>query len=214
MLALLVLAACGGNDLRVRNNEPVPTILAPRAAEALVGGYPATLLGTVTDTNHPAGSLVANWLSGEDVICADAPLASDGTTSCDITVDEADAAYTLQVVDPDGAEGLATVDVAVRPNAAPVVTITAPDGAGPYAADGYVVFEATVTDADEPAEGLALAWTDADGAPLALDTTVDGNGALTGALLLPAGTHTVTLTATDLPGAVGEASVTVEVVEE
>ena len=68
-----------------------------------------------------------------------------------------------------------------------------------------------MSDAEEAATDLALAWTDASGNMLDLDVEVDANGALTSALSLPAGSHTVTLTATDLTGKSGSASVDVTV---
>lgn len=214
LVLAVVLGGCEASGPSVRNNLPSPTIVYPRAGDELVEGYAATLRGSVTDTNDRPEGLVATWLAGDEVVCEGAPVAADGSTLCELVVEEGDDTFTLVTRDPDGAEGSATVEVITRANDAPVVTLTRPDGATPHPSDAYVVFEARVSDTEEAADTLALAWTDAAGASLDLDTTVDSAGGLTGALLLPAGTHVVTLTATDLPGAIGSASVTVEVIDE
>lgn len=213
LVLAVVLGGCEASGPSVRNNLPSPTIAYPRAGDELVEGYPATLRGSVTDTNDRPDGLVATWLAGDEVVCEEAPLAADGSTLCEIVVGEGDDTFTLVTRDPDGAEGSATVEVVTRPNDAPVVTLSLPDGATSYPSDAYVVFEARVSDTEEAADALALAWTDGAGASVDLDTTVDSAGGLTGALLLPAGTHVVTLTATDAPGASGSATVTVEVTE-
>lgn len=207
----VALVGCQGGGPDVRNNLPAPTIVFPLDGDELVEGYPATLRGSVTDTNDPAEALLGSWLSGDTVVCEEAPIAADGSSVCEIVVASEDTALTFSVRDPDGADGAATVEVTTRPNAAPVVAISLPDGAGVYTEDAFVVFEARVSDAEDAPEDLALAWTDASGAVLDLDTTVDSHGGLSGALLLPAGTHAITLTATDSPGEAGSATVEIEV---
>lgn len=70
------------------------------------------------------------------------------------------------------------------------------------------MIDARVGDTEDGVQALTLAWSGAD---VDLDLTPDTDGTLTSAVLFPAGTHTLTLSATDLPGRTTEASVTFEV---
>ncbi len=211
-LALLLLVGCKPS-LETRNNEPSVTVVYPLAGDELVEGYTTVFRGSVTDTNHHPEDLVAAWLLGGEELCAEAPIADDGTSLCEAVLDVGDATVTLLARDPQDAEGSEAVDLSVRANGAPTVEILAPDPAGPWFSDEYVVFEAIVSD-DEDAPGeLTLAWTDGAGAAVDLDVAADSDGALSGAIRLEPGTHTFTLTATDRPGSSGQASVTLEVAE-
>lgn len=211
LVGLLALVGCKGEGFTTRNNEPSATIVYPAAGAQVVEDYLTVLRGTITDTNDLPDELTATWFLGDDELCPAGPIAADGSTSCDVVFAPGDSAIRLLAVDPAEATGEALVDLVVVPSEAPVVTITSPANGGTFSAAELIVFEATVSDAEEAATDLALAWTDASGNMLDLDVEVDANGALTSALSLPAGSHTVTLTATDLTGKSGSASVDVTV---
>ncbi|MES2641109.1 MAG: hypothetical protein V4850_16595 [Myxococcota bacterium] len=214
-LVLLSLACVGCTDdgLNVRNNEPVATVVYPSAGAELVEGYVTTLLGSVTDTNDHSEDLVATWLLGDEVLCEEAPIGADGSTVCEATFEPGEIEVTLTTLDPDDATGAATTPLTVSPNQAPVVQVFTPDGTGPYHTDAYIVFEAIVSDVEVDPSALAVAWLDASGAMLDIDDVVDTDGFLSGAIQLAAGTHVISLTATDGPGLTGSASVTLEVTD-
>jgi hypothetical protein len=210
-LLTLVLAGCEAPAIHTRNNEPSPTVVFPREGDALVEGEPTTLLGSVSDTNDHPEELVATWLAGDEVLCAEAPIAADGSSTCEGVFERGDLEISLSSRDPDGAEGVATVALTVQANDAPVVEIFAPAADGAYTNDGYVVFDGRVWDYEDAPSELVVAWTDETGAVLDVDDVVDTDGSLSGAARLDAGTHTITLSATDGPGLTGSASVTFEV---
>lgn len=213
VLFSLACVGCTNDGLTVRNNEPSATVVYPLAETELVEGYPTTFLGSVTDTNDHPEDLVATWLLGDEVLCEEAPITADGATVCESTFEQGDIEVTLATRDPDDALGASTIALRVLPNQAPVVEIVTPDGAGPYQAEAYIVFEAIVSDAEVDPSALVVAWHDASGAAVDIDDRVDTDGTLSGAIRLAAGTHVITLTATDGQGQVGSASVTLEVTD-
>ncbi len=207
--ALALLAACADPDggLTKFNNDPVATITSHVDGDEVGEGYVVTLRGTIADDNDAAADLVATWYAGADELCATAPVASDGTTLCEVVLDAGETEVVLEGQDDDNASGTARVTLVVNATEAPTATILAPDGVGPYYADQPVTVEAVVADAEDAADALVVAWTDGTGAALALATTPDGDGALTDELLLDEGDHTLVLTVTDLTGKTGTASV-------
>jgi hypothetical protein len=211
LFVLVTLVGCKAEGFSTRNNEPAATIVYPLPGAVVVEDYLTVLRGTVTDTNDLPEELAATWFLGDDELCPSGPVAADGSTSCEVVFAPGDTAIRLVAVDPVDATGEALVDLVVVPSEAPTVTISAPADGGTWSADELIVFEAMVSDGEEAAADLTLAWTDASGGALDIDTEVDANGSLSSALSLPAGSQTVTLTATDLTGKSGSASVTLTV---
>lgn len=167
----------------------------------------------IEDGDDDAAALVAVWYAGSRELCAEAPVAEDGSTTCTVELEAGEAEIALEVLDPVEAAGATSVALDVRANAAPAVQIVSPlDGAALEA--GLIVVEALVADSDGPAEALTLAWTDGAGDPVDLPLTPDSDGSLIGAITLPAGSHALTLTATDTSGATGEATVGIEAAEQ
>ncbi|MES2641108.1 MAG: hypothetical protein V4850_16590 [Myxococcota bacterium] len=211
-LALLVLAACGGDTTITRRNDaPLATIMAPSSGTEVVDGATVVFAGTVFDADDAAGDLVARWLSGSDELCAAAPVAEDGTTACEVELGRGDEEIVLEGRDPDNAVGIASVDLVILASGAPDVELLAPDGVGPYYADHEVAFAAVVGDAEDDATALSVRWVDPDGAVLDIDATPDADGALAGAWAFDTGGHAVTLTVTDTTGKTASTTIAFQV---
>ena len=149
LTALAGLVACGQDDtLAVYNAEPKAEITAPVDGAAVLSGTPLALRGAASDDNDASSELSARWFVNDAEACAAATPAADGTTTCDVTVPEADAvSIRLEVVDPQGEAGTDTVTLSVTPNAAPTATIESPLAAGVFYSDQLIPFRGTVADA-------------------------------------------------------------------
>lgn len=184
----------------VDNLPPVVTIESPDEGDSFSLGESVTFACQATD---PDGDPIANanivWTSdlqgplgiGADVVNA---LSVVGTHL-----------ITCSAVDAEGAEGSDTISVVVVDNFVPEVEITNPDD-GDYFLNGTsVTFIGNANDVEDGAlTGLSLAWyagAQQIGSGATIQTT------------LPAGTHVITLQATDSDGAAGFAQVTVHFVD-
>lgn len=209
--ALTTTVGCGQSGVVIRNNEPVAVIVSPAAGETVPEGLVTTLRGTVSDTNHGAADLLATWSAGKETLCEQAPVAADGSTTCEVIFEAGTTEIVLQGVDPGGEASLATLSLSVRPNDTPIVDILSPVLDTSYPNDSRIVVEAFVSDYETDAADLLLSWSDGTGAPVDLDLVPDSDGSLTGSLLWPVGQHSLSLTAVDEAGAVGVKTVTFEV---
>jgi hypothetical protein len=132
---LMTLAACGDGGLHVRNNEPAAEVVYPRAEDTVVEGYATTLRGTVTDTNDHPEELLATWLLDGEEVCAAAAVTAEGTSTCEVTFAAGEQQITLFAVDPEGADGEATVELSVSANQPPIAAILNPAAGGTYSTD-------------------------------------------------------------------------------
>lgn len=202
----LALAACQETSISTVTRPPVAEITSHRDGDEARHGYELTLRGSVSDPDGPPSSLSALWAVGSEVVCAAAPPADDGLTSCTFKVEALDAPVTLEVRDPTGRVGADRVDLRLVPTDAPLVTLVQPTGEGPWYADQPIVLEAVATDAEDPPEALAVAWsTDLEG-DLGLAGVPDSAGRVAGAAQLSPGLHTLRVEATDRSGKVGRAA--------
>lgn len=209
--ALFVVVGCQANGISVRNNEPEAAIVWPQDGATLTEGALITLRATVTDTNDHPEELVATWLSGDEVLCDEAPVAADGSVLCETVLGAEDTTLTLVTRDPMGATSTALVTVEVVANAAPEVEVFAPQANGVYLEGERVVIDAWMGDAEDALDALTVTWTDSAGA-LDLSTVVDSDGTISGSALLAVGAHDLTIAVADAAGGVGSVTVSIEVV--
>ncbi len=182
------------------NTAPTVTITAPADGLSVVEGTNITFTGTATDIED--GTLTSNlsWDSNLDNnIGNGGSFSTTGLSTGTHTI-------TASVTDSHGAPGSDQITVTVTaPNAAPVVTITAP-------ADGWTVLEGT----DILFRGTAVDAEDGDiAANLSWDSSIDGLAIGTGGSFnissLSGGIHTITASVTDNDSETGSANIIVTI---
>jgi hypothetical protein len=195
---ILLLAGCGTDSgIKTFNAEPRAIITSHVDGDSEEEGLVFTLRGTVSDSDHSPDDLTATWYAGTEVLCAAAAPDGDGGATCDAVLNEDDAEIVLEVQDAMDGTGTARVNLIVITTDAPTAVITSPDGAGRFYADQRIDFAGIVSDMEDDPDDLDAVWTsDLDG-DLGLLAIPDASGAVSATGFLSAGTHILTLTATD-----------------
>jgi hypothetical protein len=214
-IVLLLLGGCSG-ETKVGTFNATPTALITSHAdgEAVMANEEILLLGTVSDPDNAAESLVVTWTVSGIHACPDAVPDETGLTSCTATFSEGLGEVKLQVKDPGGEAALDVITLSVIPNEAPVVTLLNPDPNGDYTTGELIPFEAEVSDKEDLAEDLVLAWTSSIDGDLSLPPTADSTGSVADAISLSPGDHVITLTATDTNTKTGTDTVSISVAGE
>src|SRR5207249_850935 len=186
-------------QIRVRgpNAAPQITITAPRDGAATPAGTMVQLPAAATDGNVGA---TLRWISN-----LDGPI---GTSPSFSTTRLSTGTHTITAISNDtgGLLGRAQTTVVIRPlNVTPVVTTISPADQAALLVGKPVVLGATALDAEDGDLSPAIRWTSSRDGALGTGPTVLRSS-------LSAGTHTITATVTDLDGATGTATVTVNVV--
>lgn len=177
----------------VANTAPTVAITAPTANASFPSGSAITFTGSANDTIDGNLSSSLSWTVNGATY-----------TGATFTATLPDGTYTAtaSATDRGGLTGSASVTFTVA-NTAPVVTITAPTNGATFATGASVTFTGSATDREDGTLTAGLVWT--------MGTTIIGRGGSFSTTTLPAGTYSVTATATDSKGRAGSASVTVTV---
>lgn len=189
-----VLAACNGDSgITKFNSEPEAQITAPSTAAPLLAGTPLSLRGAASDPNGIPSDLSVHWYLDDTEICAGPP-AEDGTTTCESTVPDASSILVrLEVIDREGAAGVAEQSFEVTPNAAPTVTIESPLAEGIFYSDQLITFRGTAADPEDDPSLLIVWWEDGDTRLEAINTTPTSQGEVLGYTTLDQGDHALEL---------------------
>ncbi len=194
--------------MREDNTAPTCAITAPESGASFQEGELVTITATVADDQSSAEELAVFWESDLDgELFGGFPL-SDGTTTV-----ETDAlslgthTIALTVSDDSGSSwAVCNDEVLLTIGDPPVIVLEAPTDGELFDEGAEVTFTATVSDATDSPNRLALAWTsDIDG--VLNEDPADGSGTaeFTTTTLSP-GAHVVTLQATDSDGFYAEES--------
>ncbi len=166
---------------------------------------PVVLSGRVIDASYKDELNVIEvlWAVNGGKVCETAVFDVDGLSTCETVFEPGPATVTLTATDPAGQTASATIDLVVEAGNAPVVEILTP-ATGDRVNDGDIVtFTATVSDVEDTASSLTIAWeSDLDGVLSTAGAASSGDLEFaTDALTV--GTHAISLNVTDADGNVG-----------
>jgi hypothetical protein len=184
------------------NQTPTAQISAPSNQAVFPPGAPIGFAGSASDPEDGA-------LDGEELVWTSSIGGQIGFGASFTRNNLAPGTHTitLTATDSKGATGTATVQITVQAtsNQTPSAQISAPANQAVFQQGAAINFAGTGNDAEDGAlTGASLVWTSNMGGQL-------GTGASFTLNNLAAGTHTITLTATDSNGATGTATVQITV---
>ena len=199
--ALLFLLGCTSEEkVTSYNSNPEATIVSHSSPEEFLEGYEITFQATVSDSNHGTDKLSVKWSTDQRELCAAGNPESDGLTVCTARLQEGESQVIVQVTDPDGASGIATVDFTVLPSIAPEVSIISPTSDERYYTDGQILFSAMITDTEDASSDLTYSWESSIDGVLPSTTIPNSDGLVEEYFMLSEGEHAITLSAEDLSG--------------
>ena len=189
--------------LTVFDDTPPSITIDEPGAGPYVAGTLITLLAQVDDGEDPLETLRVDWtVQGQtEALVTDLAPTSSGEALASTTLSTGTWSLVATVTDSLGQTALDTVAVTVEepaaPNTPPLATLDALGGT-PSAGD-LVLLEGAVSDAEDPPAALTTTWSsDLDGL---LGTVLpNAEGAVSGNVVLGAGTHNLTLTVLDTGG--------------
>jgi hypothetical protein len=195
------ISATDSSAITVRGPNQVPTcsLLSPVSGAGGDEAATVALSGAVGDADVGPEALSVEWVSDRDGTLGFSTPGSDGSASMTaggMTV----GTHTISMVVTDevGASCVDNTDFTV--GRAPLVSIGSPVDGSTVNQGQTVTFLGTVSDPDESATGLAVAWeSDRDGALHEASPDSSGLSVFT-AGSLTVGVHTITLSATDSLG--------------
>lgn len=215
LLPVLCVVALGCNDTTIgtRNTAPAVAILAPADGASYVVGSSIQLGGRVSDSGAAFSELEVIWSSSLDAVIYEGPPGDQGYTDVlwtDPSVGE--HTITLRGTDPQGSTTTEAIVLTVTQDLAPTCVISVPSNGAAVPAEAAVVLQGLVDDdVTDPAD-LDVRWDSSlDGLLGSLPASSDG--VVSQSSNLTAGTHTITLTASDDADQDCAASITIVVNE-
>ena len=99
---VLFIGCTGGKTIEVRNSTPEAWITSHSDQAEILAGDVVLFIGSASDSNHQENDLLTNWYADNRELCMGVVPEVDGTTICEIALEEGDEVLRLQVVDPLG----------------------------------------------------------------------------------------------------------------
>ncbi len=209
MLSLLLsLAACTGEDDEV---APYVVIDAPLDGESFRDDTAVLLQGTAKDSDDLEEDLVATFAVGDLVLCADAPVDSQGYTECEALIPEGEHTLTLTATDPVGLFDTDSITITGVHDYPPEVTILVPEEGQRLYADTAVVLSGSASDDFDAVTELSASWESSEDGSLGTAEAPSDDGTTSTTVTLTEGDHALTLAVEDTIGGVGTATVSVTV---
>lgn len=201
ILLFVSLSACTSDKgVTVYNTDPSATITSHEEGAELLEGYDIIFRGSVSDANHQNANLLVTWLTDVRELCPAQNAVADGTTVCTAKMEEGETQVKLQVVDPEGAAYVETINVLVQLTQAPTAQIISPAASESYYSDQLILFSAIIDDAEDTPQDLRYEWSSSIDGSLPVDVVAETNGEIEQYTMLTEGQHALTLTVEDTSG--------------
>ncbi|MDP2311674.1 MAG: MopE-related protein [Pseudomonadota bacterium] len=191
---------------------PTVVVLGPTEGQVYNASDAINLVAAVTDGEDAYETLSVEVIDVPDGSLWTGAPAATGSLSVPLTLTPGNHNLTINAVDSDGNTGTASVAFEVLEDGRPTVAITTPADGSSVDLASLVSFRGVVADDETPVDVLALAWS-SDVVGVFATNGADSSGASSTAYALPAGIHTVTLSATDATGLTGSDAVVITVVD-
>lgn len=213
LASLLVWGACDP-DLKVgiRHDPPTVAIVTPSSGSEFQEGELVDFTATVATTDGTdLTDLTSVWVAGQDVICPEIPVSSDGFATCSWSfIGPGPITVELRVTDLQSDVGTDTVDLVINGNAPPEIVINEPQPDLVFPPGELVNLDATVSDLEDSAEDLAITVSSSlDG--LLGDHGASSDGRWIASVELTKGEHLLTFRVDDLAGKSAQESVIVRI---
>ncbi|MAA80562.1 MAG: hypothetical protein CL916_15005 [Deltaproteobacteria bacterium] len=194
--------ACTSSEegLKIYNSDPTATITSHVEGVELLESVEYTFIGLVADDNHSSLDLRVKWSTDARELCAENTPEADSSTSCRIALEASDTQLKLQVVDPEGAATMSSINIQVLETEAPTIELFSPTVDGSYYADQLVHFSAIINDAEDAPSDLSYVWESSLDGELSLSSPPTSDGTISGYLNLSEGQHAISLRVEDTTG--------------
>ncbi len=216
---LLLALACSEAGVQSYNTAPVVSIVSPEDGATVGPGTLVEFFGQARDGQDASEKLQITWLSSIDGVLDTSVPDRDGDMIVALnTLSAGTHVISLTAVDRQGESSTANITLQVGESTnevgAPTIVIVNPSEGEQVGGSQLINLLATVTDDADPPEAMPVEVLDnPDG------VIWTGYAAATGTLEVPfsartLGIHTLTVTAIDLEGKIGSASVNYEVIQD
>lgn len=197
--SVFFFGCAGDKTIEVRNSAPEAWITSHADQAEILAGDVTLFIGSASDSNHQENDLLTNWYADNRELCMGVVPEVDGTTVCEVALEEGDEVLRLQVVDPLGDTDIDEIAINVIPFNSPEIEWESPVGTVQYYSDTPIAFRARVEDEQDSADDLVIDWTSSvDGV---LDVAAPSeSGDIDDFLFLSAGTHILELTVSNSGG--------------
>lgn len=197
-------------EVGAENEAPDCAVTAPESPHAVEVGATVSFAGTVGDSTERPSDLVISWSSDKDGALGTSTADTDGSVSFSTSGLSVEThTVTLHVEDELGE--VCTDSVVVTVGNRPEVSIDSPSSGDVVNEGAVVAFSGTVSDAEDAAVDLEIAWlSDVDGGLSTVAADSAGLTAFNTDTLSP-GPHIVTLEVTDSDTLVGRDTVSITV---
>ena len=187
---------CGDKEAPSTNAAPTITIINPADGDLWTEDDDIQMLAQVVDEDHFAMDLLVRWSINGEVICDWLAPDGGGNSTCPITVTVDMNQVRAEVKDIEDASSLQEVSVNVESTNPPEVDIITPVDGSRFYADQIVDLSASISDADNTLNELAIVWTATGLGELDI-LPPNADGMVVDQLTLPEGEYTLSLEATD-----------------
>jgi hypothetical protein len=205
------LIGCGTDKtVAVRNTDPEAWITSHSDNAEIFVGISTLFFGSASDTNHQEIDLLTNWYVDNRELCMNVTPQVDGTTSCEIALEEGDEVLRLQVVDPLGATSFNEIRLDIIPFMVPEISWFSPIEEDAYYTDTPISFRAEVVDDQDTPDALDIVWSSSQDGVLDI-ASPDAEGKIEDFAFLAEGNHILSVEVTNSGGKSVEHSETVTV---
>lgn len=193
MPLLLLFTACQDDPKAPINIPPGIEILSHQEGDRVVLGATEIFIAEVSDSDDIIEEVYVQWMSGETVLCPFELVDSQGGVSCELQLPIGSTGITALAQDPDGGQGMVTLDLDVVNPQDPIVEITAPLSNTKLYSDVAIAFEGVLSDSVVTPQELSVNWNSSLDGDFTGESTPATDGTSIAEAVLSEGDHTITL---------------------